>query len=50
MAVTWCGGAKVDPTLEINVQIPEGADDDVVRIASDNANTLTFDHASFEDE
>lgn len=43
-------GAKVDVTLEINVQIPEGADDDVVRIVSENANTLKFDHASFEDE
>ena len=43
-------GAKVDVTLEISVQIPEGADDDVVRIVSENANTLKFDHASFEDE
>jgi hypothetical protein len=31
-------------------QIPEDADDDVVCIVSENANTLKFDHASFEDE
>jgi len=43
-------GAKVDVTLGINVQIPEGVDDDIVRIVSENANALKFDYASFEDE
>ncbi len=42
--------AKVDVTLEINVQIPEGVDDDIVRIVSENATALKFNHASFEDD
>ncbi|MCZ6873927.1 MAG: hypothetical protein O7G88_10415 [bacterium] len=41
-------GAEVSVTLEIHVRVPEGVGDDVVRIVSENANALRFDHASFE--
>ncbi len=43
-------GAQVDVSLEIHVQVPEGVDDDVVRIVTENATALKFDHASFLDE
>ena len=42
-------GAKVNVTLEINVTAPSGIADDVVRTVSENANTLGFGHASFEE-
>ena len=41
-------GAEVDVTLEIHVRVPEGVANDVVRIVTENANALRFDHASFE--
>ena len=43
-------GAKVEVTLEVQVRVPEGVGDDVVRIVSENATALKFDHASFERE
>ncbi len=43
-------GAEVNVTLEVQVQVPEGVDDDVVRTVSENAAALRFDHASFERE
>jgi uncharacterized protein len=43
-------GAEVNVTLEINVKISDGVSDDVVRIVSENANSLKFDHGSFERE
>ncbi len=42
-------GSKVDVTLEIHVEVPDGVEDDVVRIVSENATALKFDHAGFED-
>ena len=41
-------GAKVEVTLEVQVRVGEGVDDDVVRTVSENATALKFDHASFE--
>ena len=37
-------------TLEVHVRVPEGVKQDVVRIVSENANALKFEHASFERE
>jgi hypothetical protein len=41
-------GAEVDVTLEVHVRVPQGVEDDVVRVVSENAAALKFDHASFE--
>ena len=41
-------GAKVDVTLEVQVKVGEGVEEDVVRTVSENATALKFDHASFE--
>ena len=41
-------GAKVDVTLEVQVRVDQGVEDDVVRIVSENATALKFKHASFE--
>ncbi len=41
-------GAKVDVTLEVQVRVNEGVEEDVVRTVSENATELKFDHASFE--
>ena len=43
-------GADSNVTLEVHVRVAKGAADDVVRIVSENANALKFDHASFERE
>ena len=43
-------GAHVELTLEIQAEVPDGVPDDVVRIVTENARTLKFDSASFEDE
>ncbi len=43
-------GATVDVTLEVQVRVGEGVEEDVVRIVSENATALKFDHASFERE
>lgn len=40
--------AEVEVTLEVHVQVGEGVEEDVVRIVSENAMALKFDHASFE--
>ena len=41
-------GARVDIHLDITVDMPEGADDDVVRTVSENCHTLKTDHFSFD--
>lgn len=43
-------GAIVEVTLEINVQMPQGAPDNIVRIVSENARTLQFTAQGFEPE
>ena len=43
-------GAEVKITLEIEVDIPDGAPDNVVRIVTENARTLKFDSQGFERE
>lgn len=48
--LTALSGAKASVRLEIEINIPNGVDDDIVRIVSENANALQFDHASFEKE
>ena len=40
--------AQVDVTLEVHVRVVEGVSDDVVRVVSENATALKFDHSSFE--
>jgi hypothetical protein len=41
-------GATVDVTLEVQVKVSDGIEEDVVRTVSENATALKFDHASFE--
>lgn len=43
-------GAEVKVTLEVEVVVPGGVSDDVVRTVSENATVLGFGHASFETE
>jgi hypothetical protein len=43
-------GAKVDVTLEVQVKVSDGVEEDVVRTVSENATALKFDHASFEED
>lgn len=43
-------GASVRVTLEIEVDIPAGAPDHVVRTVTENSRTLKFDQAGFERE
>jgi hypothetical protein len=42
-------GADVDVRLEINVDVPEGVPDDVVRTVTENASALKFDQHGFEE-
>jgi hypothetical protein len=42
-------GARVKVTLEIEAELPEGAPDNVVRTVSENARTLRFKSAGFEE-
>ena len=42
-------GARVKVTLEIEAELPEGAPDNVVRTVSENARTLKFKSAGFEE-
>ena len=42
--------ADVSITLEVQAEIPDGVPDDVVRIISENAQTLKFKQFDFEDE
>ena len=43
-------GAEVEVRLEIQVRVPGGVGDDVVRTVSENARTLRFLNAGFERE
>lgn len=43
-------GAEVEVRLEIQVRVPGGVGDDVVRTVSENARTLKFSNAGFERE
>lgn len=43
-------GANVRVTLEIEVDIPGGAPDNVVRIVTENGRTLSFHDSAFESE
>ena len=43
-------GAQVSVTMEIEIKVPDGVDDGIVRIIRENANALKFDHAEFEEE
>jgi len=43
-------GAEVEVSLEIKVRVPQGVSEKVVRDVSENATTLKFDHASFEQD
>jgi hypothetical protein len=47
--ITKLVGAKVDVTLEIRADIPEGAPDDVVRAVTENCRTLHFKEHGFEE-
>lgn len=42
-------GAKVQVTLEIQVEMPNGAPEDIVRIVQENSNTLKFKSQGFEE-
>jgi hypothetical protein len=48
--LTALPGAKVQITMEINVHIPGGVPDNVLRIVKENGNTLKFLTNSFEKE
>jgi len=48
--LTPLAGAKSKVTLEIEVEVPDGIGEDVVRIVTENTNTLKFTSASFEKE
>jgi hypothetical protein len=41
-------GARVMVTLEIHAELPEGADETLVRIITENAHTLNFKSQGFE--
>lgn len=43
-------GAKVRVTLEIQAELPDGANDHTVRTVTENARTLKFHNAEFEQE
>jgi predicted AAA+ superfamily ATPase len=43
-------GARVRVTLEIQVEVPDGIPEDVVRIVTENGTTLGFDAQEFEEE
>jgi hypothetical protein len=43
-------GAKVTVTLEVEVDIPSGAPDHVVRTVTENSRTLKFTSQEFEKE
>lgn len=43
-------GSRVHVTLEIHADRPDGFDERVVRVVSENANTLKFDSHGFEEE
>jgi hypothetical protein len=43
-------GTQFQVTLEIQVDRPEGFDNQTVRVVSENASTLKFDGYGFEEE
>jgi predicted AAA+ superfamily ATPase len=43
-------GARVQVTLEIEASVPEGIPEEVVRVVTENARTLKFNHHGFEQE
>ena len=43
-------GARVSVTLEIEVEIPSGTPENVVRIVTENGRTLKFTSQGFENE
>lgn len=43
-------GAESDIRLEVQVRVPDGIEDDVVRTMSENCNVLKFDHCGFEED
>jgi len=43
-------GAEVEVTLEIQVKVPDGIGENVVRIVNENCKTLKFDEFGFEEE
>jgi hypothetical protein len=43
-------GADVNVTLEISVDAPDGASEQVVRIVTENCRTLKFESYGFESE
>jgi hypothetical protein len=43
-------GAKVTVTLEVEVEIPSGDPDEVVRVVSEKSRTLNFTSQGFEKE
>jgi hypothetical protein len=36
--------------MEIEINVPDGVDEKIIRIVSENANALKFENASFEKE
>ena len=48
--LTGLVGSKVELTLEIEAEIPDGAPDHVVRTVTENARTLQFKNQGFEEE
>lgn len=44
------GGAKVEVTLEVTADVPDGVPTDTVRTVSENARTLKFDTHGFEEQ
>lgn len=42
--------SDVEVTLEVTVKVKDGIPERVVRVVSENAATLKFDHFEFEDE
>ena len=43
-------GVQAEVTMEIQVRVPEGVSEDIVRVVSENASVLKFTHAGFEKE
>jgi hypothetical protein len=48
--LTAMSGARVEITLEIEADLPDGAPDDVVRTVSENCRTLKFTSQGFEEQ
>ena len=48
--LTELSGSKVEVTLEIQAEIPDGAEEHVVRTVAENARTLDFRSQGFEEE